>query len=248
MSQNSTLQDSQDVVKAELSITWIEQNPTWFAQRYNDFFTQYSEGWNVSAKVMPGHITLVAERSRPKQEAVKQVATATPYDLLLNCPPDQKARTKSAFAALIAGKWQEAAEQLHQVAQEGDTEWHKLVAAKANEYAAMSALQMMSEEAQSVNNQPNKAMTERVNVDSMAHTIGALRTDKIRLIYFGEKPFDEAIQDIDHPDEQTRKIKMAYALSGHVNDLNRSPLSPEDRDRVRKSFGEMGGEYWTESL
>jgi hypothetical protein len=49
-------------VEVEFSIGWAANNPELFEQGYNDFFSEYNDGWKITSGARPGFLTLIAER------------------------------------------------------------------------------------------------------------------------------------------------------------------------------------------
>lgn len=134
MSVSSEPSNPVDRVEMKLSISWAEENPTLFAQRYNGFFDQYGQGWTVSAQARQGVFTLVAQRTPSQEQLHQSLSKISPHDLLMSCPEDQVTRMKIVCRSVLEGDWTEAAHHLRAAAREGDTPWHRNAAIKGQEY------------------------------------------------------------------------------------------------------------------
>lgn len=88
----------------------------------------------------------------------------TAYELQMAAPDDQVVRCKIAMAAILEGKWKDAAAHYRNAAAEGYTSWHK-EAGEMSAHCAEKAGQKMSDEERAI--AANTAITPFFGISSL---------------------------------------------------------------------------------
>lgn len=143
----------------------------------------------------------------------------TAYELQMAAPDDQVVRCKIAMAAILEGKWKDAAAHYRNAAAEGYTSWHK-EAGEMSAHCAEKAGQKMSDEERAI--AANTAMLPELCYATLAcNTPG----QRIVIIKRGESGYYGT--DLDRPD-----LSLAQVSQLVVKLNNRLDVSPPQKEAM----------------